>query len=490
VGLPYAEQEHADFVGASLEALSEPELQRALGKLRDTLAEKNRVAWQTLPGSDQLRERARRIKEEVLSRLDHYLRQLERALEQNGAQLHWAQDAEEARRIVLEIARQHNVQSVVKAKSMTCEEIHLNEALEAAGIEVVETDFGEYIAQAARQRPSHIVLPVIHMTVEQVAEVLSRRLNRPLPADPRTLADAARSALREHFRTAHMGITGANFIVAETGTICLITNEGNGRMVTTVPPVHVAIVGIDKVVPRLADLQVLLKLLGRAATGQKLSVYTSLITGPRRAGEQDGPEQLHVVLLDNGRSRILGSPYRESLYCIRCGACLNSCPVYRKVGGHAYGRVYCGPIGSVLTPLRDGLDSYYTLAFASSLCGACQAACPMKISLPHMLRQLRSDMHQRVGKGRLAEIGYWFWKVGLRYPSVYRFGTRVVSRLLGRDGDGWISVLPGLLGGWTQARDFPAPARRTFREVWFRSLQYKRTDESRDRDGTSPASDA
>jgi L-lactate dehydrogenase complex protein LldF len=473
-GVAYSEQEHADFPGASLQALSEPELQRALGKLRETLAAKNRAAWQELPGSDELRERARRIKEEALSRLDHYLRELERSLERVGARVHWAQNAEEARRIVLQIARDRNVRTVVKAKSMTCEEIHLNESLEAAGIEVIETDFGEYIAQAARQRPSHIVLPVIHMTVEQVAEVLSRRLGQRLPADPRQLADAARAALREHFRTADMGITGANFIVAESGTLCLITNEGNGRMVTTVPPVHVAVVGIDKVVPRLSDLQVLLKLLGRAATGQKLSVYTSLLTGPRRDGELDGPDELHVVLLDNGRSRILGSPYRESLFCIRCGACLNTCPVYRKVGGHSYGRVYPGPIGSVLTPLRDGLESYYPLAFASSLCGACQTACPMKIPLPEMLRELRCDMHERVGKGWLASLGYWLWKASLKYPSLYRFSTRMAARLLGRDRDGWLSALPSLLGGWTQARDFPTPARRTFHELWTRSLQYER----------------
>ncbi len=457
----YSSQEHADFSGASLAALSDAELQRALGKLRETLAEKNRAAWQALPGSDLLRERARRIKEESLSRL-------ERSLERNGVQLHWAQDAAEARGIVLQIARQHNVRKAVKAKSMTCEEIHLNEGLEAAGIEVIETDFGEYIAQAARQRPSHIVLPVIHMTVEQVARVLSRRLGRQLPAEPRLLADAARAALREHFRTADLGISGANFIVAETGTLCMITNEGNGRMVTTVPPVHVAIVGIDKVIPRLSELQVLLKLLARAATGQKLPVYTSLLSGPRRAGELDGPEELHVILLDNGRSRLLGSPYREVLYCIRCGACLNACPVYRKVGGHSYGRVYPGPIGSVLTPLRDGLDSYYPLALASSLCGACQQACPMKISLPDLLRLLRSDMHEQVGRSWLAAWGFWFWKVSLRYPSLYRFSTRMATWLLGRRHEGWLSALPGLIGGWTQARDFPTPARRTFHELWSR----------------------
>jgi L-lactate dehydrogenase complex protein LldF len=278
-----------------------------------------------------------------------------------------------------------------------------------------------------------------------------------------------------------MGITGANFVVAETGTICIISNEGNARLTSTVPPVHVAIAGIEKVIPRLDDLPVFLKLLARAATGQKMSVYTSLITGPRRPQnseisnlksqidlELDGPREFHLIFLDNGRTQILGSSYRESLYCIRCGACLNACPVYRKVGGHAYGGVYAGPIGAVLTPLYDGLRDYPLLPHASSLCGACQAACPLKIAIPHMLVHLREDLHREPEQAEgLAEgLIYRLWKLGLRWPRLYRIGAWLTTRLFGGRSGGWIAKLPGPFAGWTHARDFPAPARRTFREQW------------------------
>jgi L-lactate dehydrogenase complex protein LldF len=462
----YAEREHTDFTGASRAAMENPTLQTALARLATTLAAGNRAAWGALPGSDQLRERARRIKDETLARLDHYLSQLEQSLRRSGGQLHWAADPAEAQRIVLEIARARGVTRVVKSKSMTSEEIHLNPVLEAAGIEVVETDFGEFIAQAARQRPSHLVAPIIHMTVEQVAAVLSRALGRPLPPDPSVLAAAARAALREKFRSAQMGITGANFVVAETGTICIISNEGNARLTSTIPPVQVAIAGIEKLIPRLADLPVFLKLLARAATGQKLSVYTSLITGPRRSGELDGPSALHLVLLDNGRSRILAGPYRESLYCIRCGACLNACPVYRKIGGHAYGGVYAGPIGAVLTPLYDGLRDYPLLPQASSLCGACQEACPLKIRIPQMLIHLRQDLHRQPRSSRGERFIYRIWAAALRSPALYRCGLWITTRLVGGRRGGWFHRLPPPFSGWTRARDFPAPAVRSFRDHW------------------------
>jgi L-lactate dehydrogenase complex protein LldF len=480
----YAQREHTDFTGASLEALDSPSLQSALSRLGATLAAGNRAAWGALPGSDSLRARARQIKDETLANLARYLTEAEEAIHRAGGQVHWASDAAEARAIVLEIARARGVRRVVKSKSMTSEEIHLNPALERAGIEVVETDFGEYIAQAAKHRPSHLVAPIIHMTVDQVAQVLSAKLGQTLPPDAKILAGAARAALREQFRIADMGVTGANFVVAETGTICIISNEGNARLTSTVPPVHVAIAGIEKLIPRLADLPIFLKLLARAATGQKMSVYTSLITGSRRVGpgpngssagtsrvpadvaELDGPREFHLIFLDNGRTQILGSSYRESLYCIRCGACLNACPVYRKVGGHAYGGVYAGPIGAVLTPLYDGLKDYPLLPHASSLCGACQAACPLKISIPRMLVHLRRDMHESPKPIKAESMIYTLWKLGLCWPRLYRMGAWLTSRLVGRKASGWFCRLPGPFGGWTSARDFPAPARKTFRDHW------------------------
>jgi L-lactate dehydrogenase complex protein LldF len=349
---------------------------------------------------------------------------------------------------------------------MTSEEVHLNAALQQAGVEAVETDFGEFIIQIAGERPSHLVAPAVHHTRESIARVLSRHLGEPLPDDARTLALTGRRVLREKFRRADLGISGANFAVAETGTIVLVTNEGNGRLTTTCPRVHVALVGIEKVIPRLIDLPVFLKLLARAATGQTLSVYTTLVTGPRKPGEIDGPEEFHLVLLDNGRSRVLATPFRESLQCIRCGACLNACPVYRRIGGHAYGGVYSGPIGSILTPLYDSLNEHHHLPHASSLCGACQAACPVRINITHMLIGLRELQHKSEHK-RGEKLAYWLWKEVLRRPWVYRLAlraARLLTRLLAKNG--WLSRLPGPGSGWTAARDFPAPASSSFREMW------------------------
>jgi L-lactate dehydrogenase complex protein LldF len=466
VNAEYSQHEHTDFTGASLEALETPSLQSALSRLGETLAAGNRAAWGALPGSDALRELARQIKDDTLAHLDRYLAQAADAVERVGGHVHWAADASEARDILLRIARDRGVRRIVKSKSMTTEEIHLNPAFEEAGMEVVETDFGEYIAQAAKHRPSHLVAPIIHMTVEQVADVLSNHLGTRLPPDAKVLAAAARAALREKFQSAEMGITGANFVAADTGTICIISNEGNARLTSTVPPIHVAIAGIEKVIPRFADLPIFLKLLARAATGQKMSVYSSLITGARRPeSELDGPREFHLIFLDNGRSQILGSSYRESLYCIRCGACLNACPVYRKVGGHAYGGVYAGPIGAVLTPLYSGLTNYPLLPHASSLCGACQAACPLKIAIPRMLIHLRSDLNRESRGIKWEGLIYRLWKLGLRSPRLYRIGAWLTTRLAG-NADRWFQRLPGPFAGWTHARDFPAPAPRSFRDRW------------------------
>jgi L-lactate dehydrogenase complex protein LldF len=462
----YTRHEHHDFMGASNQALHDPALQAALVRLTGTLMAANRRGYAALPGSDQLRDHAKLIKEHTLAHLDRYLEQLESSIKDLGGHVHWAADAAEARRIIVEIAQKGSCKRAVKSKSMTSEEIHLNPALEAAGIEVTETDFGEYILQVANERPSHLVAPAVHHTKESIARVLSKALGEDLPADPATLALTGRRVLREKFRASDLGISGANFAVAETGTIVLITNEGNGRLTTTCPRVHVALMGIEKVIPRLADLPVFLKLLARAATGQTLSVYTTLITGPRRTGDLDGPEDFHLVMLDNGRSKLLGTPFRESLQCIRCGACLNACPVYRRVGGHAYGGAYSGPIGSILTPLYDSVNANPHLPHASSLCGACLAACPVRINIPRMLIGLRELQHHEK-TNRWEKLAYSLWAQMLKRPWLYRLGTRV-ARLLLRPAakDGWLSRLPGPGAGWTGVRDFPAPARRSFREQW------------------------
>jgi L-lactate dehydrogenase complex protein LldF len=500
--IEYAQHEHHDFPGAARQALADAPLQAALIRLTGTLMAGNRRGFAALADSSQLRDHAKHIKEHTLAHLDRYLEQLEASVKERGGHVHWAASAEDARRIVVDIARQAGCKRAVKSKSMTTEEVHLNPALQQAGVEVVETDFGEFIIQLAGERPSHLVAPAVHHTRESIARILSRHTGETLPNEPKALAQVGRRLLRDKFYRADLGITGANFAVAETGTIVLVTNEGNGRLTTTCPRVHVALVGIEKVIPRLADLPVFLKLLARAATGQTLSVYTTLLTGPRRPpspyplprgerenngssplggegrvrGELDGPEEFHLVLLDNGRTRILGSPFRESLQCIRCGACLNACPVYRRIGGHAYGGVYSGPIGSILTPLYDSVADNPDLPHASSLCGACQAACPVKINIPHMLIGLRELQHEgkAAEKGHPGRRGKWTERLAYRLarevlsrPWLYRLVLRF-ARFFLRIGskDGWRRRMPGAGAGWTQARDFPAPAVRSFRERW------------------------
>jgi L-lactate dehydrogenase complex protein LldF len=463
----YARHEHHDFLNAAQQALADPPLQAALVRLTSTLMAGNRRGYAALADIDALREHAKHIKEHTLAHLDRYLEQLEASVQARGGHVHWAANAEEARHIILDIARQTNSRRIVKSKSMTSEEVHLNPALEAAGLEVTETDFGEFIIQLAGERPSHLVAPAVHHTRESISRILSKYSGEELSDEPAALAQAGRRLLRAKFARADMGISGANFAVAETGTIVLISNEGNARLTTTCPRIHVALMGIEKVLPRWIDLPVFLKLLARAATGQTLSVYTSIITGPRRPGEQDGPEEFHLVLLDNGRSRILATPFRESLQCIRCGACLNACPVYRRIGGHAYGGVYSGPIGSILTPLYDSVADNPHLPHASSLCGACQAACPVKINIPHMLIGLRELQHHEARKSRGERLAYRLSAAVLRRPWLYRLAlrcARLVLRPLARDG--WLRHLPGPGKAWTAARDFPAPAARSFRERW------------------------
>jgi L-lactate dehydrogenase complex protein LldF len=452
--------------------MADPGLQGVLSRLADTLGVRNRRAWAELPDSDAIRERARRIKDATLAHLDEHLTTLQASVTRLGGHVHFAEDAAAARQHVLDILQRHDARRVVKSKSMTSEEIHLNHALTEAGVETVETDFGEYIIQVAGHRPSHIVGPALHLNANRVAEILSPVAGETLSSHREELTKFARRVLREKFASADAGITGVNFAIAETGTIVLVSNEGNARLTTSLPRVLISIMGIEKVIPRLSDLPPFLKVLARAATGQKLSVYTSLITGPRRPGELDGPEEFHLIILDNGRSRILAGPLRESLFCIRCGACLNACPIYRNVGGHAYGGIYAGPIGAVLTPLYDGLEANKHLPQASSLCGACQAACPVKIQIPEMLVRLREQLasrHVHAG-GRLESFAYRNWSRVLRRPVLYHLATWLATRTLGRlkKNSRWLTKLPGGLHGWTAHRDFPAPAPRRFRD-WFNS---------------------
>lgn len=464
---PFAIHEHHEFLAASEEALESPNLQLALSRLGETLAAGNKTAFEKLPGSSLLRDKARAIKDETLAHLDEHILTLEQSIKARGGHVHFADDGADAIAIVKQIIRDRGVQRIVKSKSMVTEEIHLNRHLEETGLEVTETDFGEFIIQVAGERPSHLVGPALHKTAEEMRDVLSETFHVPLTKEPHVMAQFARGYLREKFAQADMGITGGNFLVAETGTVVLISNEGNARLTTSVPRIMVSIVGIEKVIPKLSDLPIFLKVLARAATGQKLSIYTSMITGPRRPGEADGPEEFHLVLLDNGRSRILGSPMRESLFCIRCGACLNICPVYRKIGGHAYGGTYSGPIGAVITPLFDGLKENYHQPHASSLCGACQAACPVKIQIPELLIRNRAAQHDEHVAPRGEELIYRLWSRMMRSPKLYGLMTRTAARVLPWFAEkGWLRRLPGPLAGWTKCRDFPAPAPRSFRDRW------------------------
>jgi len=449
------------------QALDDRFLQEALTIATTKFITLRREAFDAFPQGEALRDQARAIKEATLQRLDHWLEMLIDNVERRGGHVHYATGADEARRIVLDIARRTGARMAVKSKSMATEEIHLNDALEAAGVTPVETDLGEYIIQLAHERPSHIIAPAIHKTKGQVAELFRRELNRDAAPDPEVLTQIARAELRQKFLQADLGITGANFGVAETGTVVLVTNEGNGRMVTSLPRVHVAVMGVEKVIPSMTDLAVFLAILARSATGQKLSVYTSLVNGPRRGGELEGPEEFHLVLLDNGRIRQIAGPLREALSCLRCGACLNVCPVYRQIGGHAYGYTYPGPIGILLTAMLNGPGSVKDLAHASSLCGACVDACPVRIDIPRMLIELRRELdEQRIAPWpERVVFGAFAWL--LQRPALYRLSARL-GRLLQRPlaHDGRIRRLPLFFGSWTRTRDLPPIAARTFHERW------------------------
>jgi L-lactate dehydrogenase complex protein LldF len=446
-------------------ALRDAQLHVALERATAHANAKRTQAMASLPDADALRDRARLIRAHTISRLDRYLDQFAHAVQAAGGQVHFAGDGATARRIVLELSEAHGVKLAVKSKSMISEEVGLNHGLETAGIDVVESDLGEYIVQLAGETPSDIITPAIHKTKEQVGELFHQKLGVPLSSDPARAAAVARAKLREVFLTADLGISGVNFGVAETGTVCLVTNEGNGRLTTTAPRLHIALMGIERLVPTLNDLSVMLQVLARSATGQKLSVYTTLLTGPRRAGEPDGPDEMHVILLDNGRSRVLGTEVAEILYCIRCGACLKVCPVFREIGGHAYGSVYPGPVGSVLTPALEGIAHWSDLPHASSLCGACREACPVRIDLPRMLLTER-DAAARAGNTPLwLRFGLGVYRTTVIHPALFQAATtlaRWATRFLGAPGRGWLRWVPPPLSGWTDHRDFPAFAPRPF----------------------------
>jgi L-lactate dehydrogenase complex protein LldF len=415
----------------------------------------NRVsAWEGLPDIEELRVRAHAIRMEVIDDLDTHVARFTQALEARGGRVFFARTAAEASAYVADVCSRAGARVAAKSKSMATEEIGLNEALEAVGVRPIETDLGEYILQLAGEHPVHILAPAIEKTARQVAELLSCAGEEAIPPELEALTNAARRQLRETFLHADIGITGANFGVSSTGSICLVTNEGNGRLVTSIPRVHVALMGMERLVPTTADLAVLLKLLARSGTGQKLSAYTTLLTGPRRVGEEDGPEEMHVVILDNGRSNLLRGRYREMLACIRCGACLNVCPVYRKAGGAAYGPVYSGPMGAVLLPLLVGLSETPSLPHASSLCGACTDACPVKIPLHELLLDLRRDLVEEGVASRWERLGFTLWSWAWSSPLGYRVTTRLAR--LGQRAAGLVG--PGR--AWASGRTLPRLGRR------------------------------
>ncbi len=459
--------ERFDFDAASTRASHDDRLIRAISNatMRQYVGRQNLLAQ--LPDSDALRSLAGNIKQHALDHLDYYLEQLAENVRRNGGIVHFASNGEDARRIILEIAKGEGCRTVIKSKSMASEEIELAHAMEKAGLDVVETDLGEFIIQIDHDRPSHIVAPIIHKDKESIGALFARYFQTEYTADPRALTMMARKHLREKFRRADMGITGGNFLAADAGKVVVVENEGNARQSMTTPRVLVSLVGIEKVIPRLIDLSVMLKLLARSATGQPMTVYTSLFGGTRATGEKDGPEVFHLVLMDNGRTEILAGEYRETLRCIRCGACLNACPIYRKIGGHSYGHVYSGPIGALITPLFQGLKDYKDLPQASSLCGACYEACPVKINIPKHLINLRRDIVSTHLNGFWERAFYRLWAWSMKSPAIYGLLTWFQKFDLRRRADnGWIASLPRPATGWTQIRDMPAPSPKTFRQMW------------------------
>ncbi|TPW25902.1 LutB/LldF family L-lactate oxidation iron-sulfur protein [Pararhizobium mangrovi] len=459
------------FKEQSSAAIANADLQRALGNVEKGFIDKRRKSTDALPEFDRLRDNARDIKNHTLAHLDHYLEAYEEKVTQSGGHVHWAATAAEAREAVLAICQQRKAKTVTKGKSMITEEIGLNDFLSANDITPVETDLGEYIIQLRGEHPSHIIAPAVHVNRDQV-ESDFRRVHTQFEAErdltePVSLLAEAREVLRQKYFEADIGITGANFLVAETGSSVIVTNEGNGDLTQTLGKVHIVVASIEKVVPTLEDTAQILRVLARSATGQDMSVYTTVSTGPKRADDPDGPEEYHVVLVDNGRSDMLGTEYQEMLRCIRCGACMNHCPVYHAVGGHAYGSVYPGPMGAVLTPSLHGIDKSGHLPNASTFCGRCEEVCPMRIPLPKMMRHWREQEFEKHLQPSKARFGLGIWAYVARRPKLYRRAVSLAMPVLSRLGGARhrIARLP-LAGGWTRHRDLPAPEGATFMQQW------------------------
>ncbi|WP_017429538.1 LutB/LldF family L-lactate oxidation iron-sulfur protein [Vreelandella jeotgali] len=449
-----------EFHRQAHDALGNPQIRANFRSAMDGLMDKRRDAFSD-QDVERLRDLGANIRRRALAKLPDLLEQLEANCEANGIRVHWATDDDEACRVVRDICDRHGACSVIKGKSMVSEEMHLNEHLEAAGIESLESDLGEYLVQLNEQTPSHIIMPAIHLNTDEISGILHDKTGTERTRDVDTMTAAARSQLRERFMAADVGISGVNFAVAETGTLCLVENEGNGRMTTTVPPVHVAVTGIEKVVEHLRDVPPLYSLLTRSATGQHVTTYLNMISAPRQAGEHDGPEEVHLVLVDNGRSSIYqDDELLDTLRCIRCGACMNHCPVYSRVGGHTYGTTYPGPIGSILMPHLMGLEDTGELPSASSLCGACGEVCPVRIPIPDLLVRLRQEA---VGEGRgnvpgagakrnKKELAAWkSWQWAATHPGLWRSGLAAAGRFR--------ALMPAKLAPWTDCRTLPRPAR-------------------------------
>ncbi|MBK9606017.1 MAG: iron-sulfur cluster-binding protein [Betaproteobacteria bacterium] len=459
------------FVRRAHDKLGDAGLQKNLGTFKTRFVGARARAITELDDFEGTREAAREIRQRALDNLDTYLEMFEKNATANGATVLWAETPADVNRLVLAIAAKHSVRKIIKSKSMVSEESALDHAIEAAGLSVVETDLGEYILQINDyEAPSHIVGPALHKSKEEVSDLFAKRHGTARKTDIGELCMEARQVLRQHYLSADMGVSGGNFFVAETGSVVLVTNEGNATLTTTLPRVHVAISGIEKIVPTMEDVATLMRLLARSATGQSISNYVDILTGVRGAGEFHGAGHMYFILVDAGRTGVLDSDLRAALRCIRCGACMNHCPVYQNIGGHAYGWVYPGPIGSVLTPMYVGLENALPLPHASTLCNQCGVVCPVKIPLPDLLRTLREKQVERGLRPWSERAGFRLWSWVAQRPALYALGTKIAARALRWMGgaDGYIRKLP-LAEGWTSGRDMRAPPGKTFRELYAQS---------------------